>query len=68
MKVSELIEQLQKYPANFTVIIQKDGEGNDYSPLAGSETALYVPESNWSGSIRYDDESYDNSVILSPVN
>lgn len=33
--VGDLIEQLQTMDKNLVVILQKDAEGNGYSPLAG---------------------------------
>lgn len=37
---------------NAEVILQKDSEGNDYSPLAGADNeTVYVPDSTWSGTV-----------------
>ena len=34
------------------MILQKDAEGNGYSPLYGVDSeAVYVPESTWSGDV-----------------
>lgn len=71
MKVQELIEMLQKYPKDFDIIIQKDSEGNGYSPLVGAETAVYEAESTWSGQVLHPDDVEDqeeNCVVLWPVN
>ena len=35
MRVNELIQRLQSYPPNTTVLLSCDAEGNDYSPLDG---------------------------------
>lgn len=52
MKVKELIMILSEFDQNAEVILQKDAEGNGYSPLAGADhDAVYVPESTWSGSV-----------------
>jgi len=51
MKVSELIEQLQKLNPDALVVLQKDSEGNGYSPLAGAEGAIYIAESSYSGDV-----------------
>lgn len=81
MNVKELIEQLQKLNPEQDVIIQKDGEGNGYSPLSDVEWDLrYHPETTWSGEV-YQDEDLDelgwdeedrsklqNVVVLVPVN
>lgn len=52
MTVKELIEALAEANPDAQVILQKDGEGNGYSPLAGfATTCIYSPESTWSGSV-----------------
>lgn len=52
MLVKDLIEALNKLPQEALVIMQKDGEGNGYSPLAGVDgDAVYVPDSTWSGEV-----------------
>jgi hypothetical protein len=52
MKVKELIVLLSGVNPEAEVILQKDAEGNGYSPLSGVDTqAVYVPESTWSGEV-----------------
>ena len=52
MTVAELIEKLQKLPPDSQVILQKDAEGNGYSPLyAVDGDAIYRPETTWYGSV-----------------
>ena len=52
MTVKELIEALAEANPDAQVILQKDGEGNGYSPLEGfATTCIYRPDSTWSGSI-----------------
>ena len=52
MKVKELIEALAALPPDAEVILQKDGEGNGYSPLSAVDgDAVYVPDSTWSGDV-----------------
>lgn len=52
MTVSELIEQLKTMPQDAQVILQKDAEGNDYSPLAEVESnCVYIPSNTWSGEV-----------------
>lgn len=51
MTVKQLIEKLQKIEnKNRIVIVQGDGEGNSYSPLAGvdAENVAYEEENSWS--------------------
>lgn len=51
MKVKDLIKELEKLDPNSQLILQKDGEGNGYSPLCGLEAAVYVPDSTYSGHV-----------------
>lgn len=52
MKVKHLIEQLKELDGEMEVILQKDSEGNGYSPLAGTDSdCIYVAESSWSGTV-----------------
>ena len=52
MTVKELIEALASADPEAQVILQKDGEGNGYSPLEGfTGTCIYRPDSSYSGSI-----------------
>lgn len=62
MTVKELIEELQSLPAEAEVILQKDSEGNGYSPCAGVDGPVrYKPESTWSGQA-YDDDDREYLV------
>ena len=81
MTVKELKTLIDTLPDNIQVIIQKDVEGNDFSPLADVDTdAIYIPKNTWSGDVYYNAE-YCNSeeewneikdnpkvLILYPVN
>lgn len=49
MTVGQLIESLQGVDPNRIVIISRDSEGNEYSPLSGWSTGAYKPETSWSG-------------------
>lgn len=52
MTVKELKVVLEALPDDMEVIIQKDSEGNGYSPLAGADhNAVYLPESTYSGDV-----------------
>lgn len=56
MKVKDLIEELSKMNPEHEVIMQKDSEGNGYSPLHNLfDNSVYVPDSNWSGCIYVDE-------------
>lgn len=52
MKVKLLIEELKTMNPESEVIIQKDSEGNGFSPLKGTDhEAVYVADSTWSGEV-----------------
>lgn len=72
--VAEWIEILKEYPQDNIVVMSKDGEGNDFSPLADAGTGLYVADTTWSGAVYNDDEADSagkdavQAVILWPTN
>jgi hypothetical protein len=50
MKVKELIAELETLDPNLDVILQKDSEGNGYSPCAGVDgDAVYRALNTWCG-------------------
>jgi hypothetical protein len=52
MKVKELLEALATADPDAEVILQKDAEGNGYSPLSCADLeAVYIPESTYSGTV-----------------
>lgn len=52
MKVAELKKALESLPDDMEVIMQKDSEGNGFSPLSGADPdGIYVAESTWSGDV-----------------
>lgn len=52
MKVKDLIELLQLQDPEDIVVLSKDAEGNDFSPLEEcSISRKYIPETTWSGAI-----------------
>lgn len=62
MKNRELVEMLLKGDPEAEVILQKDSEGNGYSPLAGVDlVAVYVPENSYSGEVYSIDWSAEDS-------
>lgn len=63
MKVKELIEKLKEHDQDRVVVMSKDGEGNEYSPLANMGTASYVAESTWSGYIGLEPGDLDDEAI-----
>lgn len=52
MKVKDLIRELELLDPEMECIVQKDAEGNGYSPLAGTdENCIYVAETTWYGEV-----------------
>lgn len=52
MNRKELYEIIKDLPDDMEIILQKDSEGNDYSPLAGADpNCIYIPENTWSGTV-----------------
>ena len=50
MNIKELKEVLKDLPDDMEVILQKDSEGNGYSPAAGADpNAVYIKECEWCG-------------------
>ena len=73
MTVAELKALLLEYDDARLVIIQKDSEGNGYSPLAGAWVGAYHTETTWSGYAgpeTKDEDGYVGSpaLVLVPVN
>jgi hypothetical protein len=64
MLVKDLLEALKELPPDAEVILQKDGEGNGYSPLEAVDAdAVYVPETTWMGSVYSADWSADDACM-----
>lgn len=52
MTVGELVAELSKTDQSRIVIMQKDAEGNGYSPLAGIDDSFgYTAETTWHGDV-----------------
>ena len=52
MTIKELIETLSAMDPDRIVVIQKDAEGNGYSPLEGADdNCLYTADTTWSGEV-----------------
>ena len=47
----ELADYLATQPRDRKVVMAKDAEGNDYSPLADADERMYEATSTWSGEI-----------------
>lgn len=70
MTVQELIEILSDLPGDRQVVLQKDGEGNAYSPLAGvDDNTKYVAENSYMGDVfDLEHEEGIECVVLYPIN
>lgn len=69
MKVKDLKKLLENEDDNAIVIIQKDSEGNGYSPLYSTYTGYYEAENNWSGEISLEKDSNGiPALVLQPRN
>ena len=76
--VAQLIKQLSKLDPKAVVILQRDSEGNGFSPLVGAEAAKYRAENKWSGEVPHPDDLEDmdeedkkglvDCVVLWPTN
>jgi hypothetical protein len=56
MTVRELSTILASMDPDRVVILQKDGEGNGYSPLAAKgvhDDSVYIAETTWRGEVKY---------------
>lgn len=51
MTVKELIELLKLEDPNRLVVMAKDSEGNNFSPMSDMSTYAYDSYNNWSGDI-----------------
>jgi hypothetical protein len=52
MNVKELKALLENLPDEMEVILQKDAEGNGYSPLSDADAdCVYLPETTWYGEV-----------------
>ncbi len=79
MKVKELIEILILADPEALVVLSKDGEGNDYSPVCDWDDSFrYEAESSYNGTLlekedveEYEHDRWDEAqkcVVLWPVN
>jgi hypothetical protein len=62
MTVKELIEELEKYPANTPVVMSKDAEGNGYSPARVVDLVHYETKNTWRGEI-YDEKDAPEGAV-----
>lgn len=64
MTIRELKESIANLPDDMAVILQKDSEGNGYSPLAAADPdVVYVPDSTYSGKAYSTDYTADDCCM-----
>ena len=64
MNVKELREFIKDLPDDMEIILQKDGEGNGYSPLACADIdCVYIPNTTYSGAVMSMDWSADEACM-----
>ena len=64
MNIKELKEAIANLPDEMEVVLQKDSEGNGYSPLSDVDpNALYIPDSTWSGNVFPMDWTAENAYM-----
>jgi hypothetical protein len=64
MTVKELKEAIANLPDEMEVVLQKDSEGNGYSPLAGADPdAVYIAETTWYGDVYSMDWTADDACM-----
>jgi len=74
MKVKDLIEALESINPEHNIIMGKDAEGNNYSPLSNIIIGRYLPESPCYGYVEFEDDMDEDSdspvdsIVLFPVN
>lgn len=52
MNIKELKEYIKNLPDDMEIILQKDSEGNGYSPLEGGDSeCIYEAETTWGGEV-----------------
>ena len=69
MTVRELMNWLENVEdKSRVVILQKDAEGNGYSPAAGVDDSFYTALTTWSGEVDDDETDAQTCIVLWPVN
>ncbi len=64
MNIKELKEIIANLPDEMEVILQKDAEGNGYSPLEEADPdAVYIADSTWSGDVYSMEWSADDACM-----
>jgi hypothetical protein len=81
MKLKQFLKNMQEaidngsFTGNEEMVMSKDGEGNEWSPLSDYGAMMYIKENSYSGEVRAIDEYEEEgltggipAVVLWPVN
>lgn len=81
MKIKDLLKKLEGEDPETILVMSSDGEGNNYSPLAGADKGEYLAYNTWSGYSVCEDmreemeadedpdlEKVQKAIFLYPVN
>lgn len=74
MTIKELLLAIKGLPEDMQIILAKDAEGNDYTPLADIAIGVYETTTTWNGEFLYSDEDQEipedecNALCLEPTN
>ncbi|HKJ34277.1 MAG TPA: hypothetical protein VJ945_01415 [Flavobacteriaceae bacterium] len=64
MTVKELKETIANLPDEMEVVLQKDSEGNGFSPLYGADSdAVYIAKTTWYGDVYSMDWTADDACM-----
>jgi hypothetical protein len=64
MTVKDLKENIADLPDDMEVILQKDSEGNGYSPLSDLDAnCIYIPENTYSGQVYSANSNAEDSCM-----
>ena len=66
MTVAELIAYLQTQDQDAKVILSKDGEGNNFSPLSEGAEGTYVASTPWHGEFYSSEDAEDLGIEGTP--
>ncbi len=74
MTKADLLKAIVDVPDDTLIVMSRDSEGNDYSPLAQIDEALYRAENTYSGELYDEDQGEEEKkkcvpcIVLWPTN
>lgn len=60
MTVKDLKDLIHNLPDEMEVILQKDAEGNEYSPWIGGYVGIYEPQTTWYGHVFLETDTFED--------